>query len=114
MYNRYIPNGTAFTRISEEDGPPFQPPRHHGPPPRGDSPPAPEAPHHASNPLEGVTSFLSGLFKSLDLGDIDTGDILLLLIILFLFLEGDNLELVITLGLLLLFGLGDKKKEEED
>ena len=36
---------------------------------------------------------------------LDTGDVLLLLILLFLFLEGDDTELLITLGLLLLLGL---------
>ncbi len=42
--------------------------------------------------------------KSLKLEDIDTGDVLLLLILLFLFLDDreDNLELLITLGLMLI------------
>ncbi len=31
MYNRYIPNGTAYTRVVEEDAPPFR----HPEPPRG-------------------------------------------------------------------------------
>lgn len=44
------------------------------------------------------------VLKSLNLKDLDTGDVLLLLILLFLFLDDreDNLELLITLGLLLL------------
>ncbi|MEA4955203.1 MAG: hypothetical protein VB096_06785 [Pseudoflavonifractor sp.] len=47
---------------------------------------------------------LSGLLKSLKLEDLDTGDVLILLILLFLFLDDreDNLELLITLGLMLL------------
>ena len=47
---------------------------------------------------------LSGLLKSLKLDDLDTGDVLLLLILLFLFLDDreDNMELLITLGLMLL------------
>lgn len=47
---------------------------------------------------------LSSLLKSLKLDDLDTGDVLLLLILLFLFLDDreDNLELLITLGLMLL------------
>lgn len=61
------------------------------------------------DPLSGPASGLSGLLAGLRKQDLfsrfDTGDILLVLIILFLFLEGDNLELVITLGLMLLFGL---------
>ncbi|MFR4559849.1 MAG: hypothetical protein ACLT5P_00595 [Flavonifractor plautii] len=43
--------------------------------------------------------------SGLKLDGLDTGDVLLLLILLFLFLEGDDMELVITLGLLLLLGL---------
>lgn len=47
---------------------------------------------------------LGGLLKSLKLEDLDTGDVLLLLILLFLFLDDreDNLELLITLGLMLI------------
>ena len=56
---------------------------------------------------------IAGILKGFDLEDIDSGDILLLLIILLLFLEGDNTELVITLGLMLLLGLGDGKKEDQ-
>lgn len=55
----------------------------------------------------GLGSLLGGVLKNFSLENIDTGDILLVLIILFLFLEGDDLELVITLGLMLLLGLGD-------
>ena len=56
---------------------------------------------------DGLSGLLSGLGKHGLFSNFDTGDILLILIILFLFLEGDNLELVITLGLMLLFGLDD-------
>lgn len=56
---------------------------------------------------------LSSLLKTLKLDDIDTGDILLLLIILYLLIEGDDLELVIALGLVLIMGLGDSTKGEE-
>ena len=47
---------------------------------------------------------LGGLLKALKLEELDTGDVLLLLILLFLFLDDreDNLELLITLGLMLL------------
>lgn len=47
---------------------------------------------------------LGGLLKSLKLEELDTGDVLLLLILLFLFLDDreENLELLITLGLMLL------------
>ena len=61
--------------------------------------------------LEGAG--LGGVTAHKMAADFDTGDILLVLIILFLYLEdGDNLELVITLGLLLLLGLEDEKAQE--
>ena len=72
---------------------------------------APKEPKTHRDPLGSLTGSLSGLLGNLGTHDLfsrfDTGDILLVLIILFLFIEGDNLELVITLGLMLLFGLDD-------
>lgn len=59
-----------------------------------------------------ASSWLTDLLSTFKLDSIDSGDILLLLILLFIFIEGDDLELVITLGLLLLFGLA--KKDTED
>ena len=55
----------------------------------------------------GITNILKNIGGQFSIGDLDSGDILLVLIILLLFLEGDNLELVITLGLMLLLGLND-------
>lgn len=87
MYNRYIPNGTAYTRITEPEPPP--------PPPR-------------QSKKEGRSAgLLSGVLRSLKLDQLDTGDALLLLILLLLFLDGDDMELVIALGLILLLGLGE-------
>ena len=72
---------------------------------------APKKPKAHRDPLGNLTGSLSGLLGNLRKQDLlsrfDTGDILLILIILFLFIEGDNLELVITLGLMLLLGLDD-------
>lgn len=47
---------------------------------------------------------LGGLLKGLKLEELDTGDVLLLLILLFLFLDDreDNWELLLTLGLMLI------------
>ena len=53
---------------------------------------------------------IGSVLSVLGLEDMDTGDILLFLIILFLLSEGDELDLVITLGLMLLMGLGEEKK----
>lgn len=91
MYNRYIPNGASYTRIAVEDGPTAAPA------------PAP-AESDAAEP-EARSGGLASLLKTLKLEKLDTGDVLLLLIILFLFLEGDDMELIITLGLMLLLGL---------
>ncbi len=103
MYNRYIPSGTSYTRILEEDAAPFRPSeREPGPPPREpQGEPLQPEPESAEKKKGG----LAGLLKGLKLDGLDTGDILLLLILLFLFLEGDDMELIITLGLLLLLGL---------
>lgn len=54
---------------------------------------------------------IAGILKKLNLQDIDSGDVLLLLIILLLVLEGDETEMVVTLALLLLMGLGDRSEE---
>ena len=95
MYNRYIPNGASYTRVAEEDFPSDQ------------SPPqtAPPAPPTEETGEKKTPSGLSKLLKGLKLDRLDTGDVLLLLILLFLFLEGDDTELLITLGLLLLLWL---------
>ena len=68
------------------------------------------SPHRPSVPLgevtDTITQLLKRTFKGFSLDHFDTGDILLVLIILLLLLEGDDIELVITLGLMLLLGLG--------
>ncbi len=84
MYNRYIPAAAQ----------PWLPPME-------EPSPLPEAPPDQKKPAGG----LAALLKAAKLENLDTGDVLLLLILLFLFLEGDDLELIITLGLLLLLGL---------
>lgn len=102
MYNRYI---------SDQGHVPVDPP------------PQPEPSHRGGGGLlsgllgrlgartgEGgqVNQALSGLLKSLHLEHLDTGDILLGLIVLFLVLEdGDDLDLLITLGLTILLSLGE-------
>lgn len=111
MYNRYIPNDTPYERIpdhgstSRTSGTQFFRQETRRPPPPSSS--------KSENPLEGIVGKLGGLLKNFHLEGLDSGDILLVLILIFLFLESDdNLELVITLGLLLLFGLfgNDEKK----
>ena len=78
MYNPYLPQSRQFP----EAGPP---------PPTADA---------APREKKGLSALLAGL----KFEELDTGDVLLLLILLFLFLDDreDNLELLITLGLMLL------------
>lgn len=57
---------------------------------------------------EGAGQAISSILKAFHLENLDSSDILLALIILFLILEdGDNLDLIITLGLMILFSLGE-------
>lgn len=62
----------------------------------------------SENPSGSIAGSLEKLLKDagrqFSVRNLDTGDILLILIIFLLFLEGDNLELVITLGLMILLG----------
>lgn len=124
MYNRYLddhefilldpePQANAPGRQAHGQNRPNQPRP-------GQNRPAlrPGGPSPAKNDLVGeitggLSQLLDGVRKHFSLENFDTGDILLVLIILFLYLEGDNLELVITLGLMLLLGLGDDKPEDK-
>lgn len=110
MYNRYIPEDVSYAPI---DPPPEQPPAHDSRPRPSFRFPDPLAGKEGLSGLLGGRegNSLSGLLKSLRLDSIDSGDILLLLILLYLLVEGDDLELVIALGLTLLMGLGDGKEE---
>ena len=133
MYNRYL-DDSEFVLLDPE--PQTNAPGHHtqnqnhanqhgqnrtNQPRPGQNRPAPRpmGPSPSKNDLVGeitggLGQLLGGVRKHFSLENFDTGDILLVLIILFLYLEGDNLELVITLGLMLLLGLGDDGPEQED
>ena len=130
MYNRYIPNGTSYTRVEVPD-PPQERHKPEGKPggtdrrPGGQTQPGTAAfpggfrPPKFLTGKDGLASLFTGregaggLLKALKLDSIDKGDVLLLLIILFLLAEGDDLELVIALGLVLLMGLGDKEGKRD-
>ena len=132
MYNQYLDDSdfilldpepqspqSAQNRQGQERGPGHEQ-RHASPNHRRPAPARPQEPPRSKNDLlgevtGGLSQLLDGVLKHFSLKNFDTGDILLVLIILFLYLEGDNLELVITLGLLLLLGLdGDEPKNEEE
>lgn len=106
MYNRYIRNDAGqYERIPEES--PFDAPspdegsqpngEPHGPPPGGG--PGGSQPHPGNRGRKG---FLSGILERLNLKDLDTGDLILLLIIFLLYKDGEDEELLIALGLLLI------------
>ena len=135
MYNRYIPKDTAFLPADgpEEGGHQGRENREHQPSRpaegRGSSQTQHTSPKREAGGATGLASLLSGkegvlslltrqnggksltsALKTLKLGDWDSGDLLLLLIILLLLTEGDDLELVIALGLALMMGLGEEKE----
>ena len=103
MYNRYIHNDDSLYARQP------QPKPHHGhaPPP---PPPQPEVPPHHHEPPPpppppkggGQIPLLSGILDKLHLGDIDIGDLLLLLLLFHLFKENGDEELLIAIGLLLI------------
>ena len=108
MYNRYIPEEASYTRIE---------------PSSAQSGPLPGAqPRRQSIRFfdllpgkESLSSLLGGRegggHRSALLKNFDSGDILLLLILLYLLVEGDDLDLVIALGLVLLMGIGEDREE---
>lgn len=69
-----------------------------------DAPAAEPIVTQASAPASPKENSLSKLFKLLKPDDLDTGDILLLLILLLLFWDHceDNLELIVAIGLMLI------------
>lgn len=96
MYNRYIRNDAGrYERAPGPEEPPFS-----GPPPGegtyGNPPPGP--------PPGGGRhgGFLSGILDRLNLKNLDTGDLILLLLIFLLYKDGADEELLIALGLLLI------------
>lgn len=113
MYNRYIPEDMSYTPVGETLPPPERPA---GP---GNGPC--QAPFRLPDFLSGKEGLsrllggregggLAGLLKTLRLDQLDSGDILLLLIVLYLLVEGDDMELAIALGLVLFMGLGEKEE----
>lgn len=109
MYNRYIPQDSCSWVPAERENP--------RPSSRGRDGERIKLPPFLSG--EGFSDLFSpkggagGLtraLRALHLEDIDTGDILLLLIVLYLFAEGDDLDLVIALGLVLIMGLGEDQE----
>lgn len=104
MYNRYIPEDVSYTPV---DHPPAS-----NPPPQSTQRGQPFRLPDFLSGGEGMAklfrgregSSLSNLLKSLHL---DSGDVLLLLIMLYLLVEGEDTDLAIALGLVLLMDFWD-------
>ena len=101
MYNPYIRDQQgSFTRISE-DIPAPPPSTSCGPPPP--PPPSSHTSHSTQSPNID-TSFIRRMLGKFGMDNVDTGDLLLLLILFLVFSEGDGRdeELLIAIGLLLI------------
>lgn len=112
MYNRYIPDGAVYTRVTMDDDEPRRPSQAAAQPrsEHRERPQSPRQSQSSQNPaglLEGVQGSFKSLVSSLGLEKLDSGDLLLFLILLLLLKEGDDLEMIIALGLTLLMGLGE-------
>ena len=97
MYNRYIrSDGGEYQRVPQKE------PTASPPPPK---PPHEEPPHRetqqTSQRPEGL-GFLDKILSRFHLGDVDSGDLILLLLLFFLFKEDGDEELLIAIGLLLI------------
>ena len=102
LYNRYIRGSDGvYARVA----PPAPPPPSAPPPPPGPEMPPPPPPPPRDPPPPGRApemDLLNRLLARLHLGDLDSGDLLTLLLLFLLFREGADEELLIALGLLLI------------
>ena len=117
MYNRYIRNDNGnYSRVVQQDGQntprqtPSSPSDRKGgisptaaagafPPPHSDR----EKEHRPSQPARPTeVKFLDHLLSRFHLSDIDSGDLIILLLLFLLFHEDGDEELMIALGLLLI------------
>ena len=109
MYNRYVrSNDGGYTRQSQQDTDTSRP---SAPPPPASAPdqqtaqpqqPIAEPKSVGSRKNADPLSLFSGLLDRFHLGDIDIGDLLLLLLLFHLFREDGDEELLIAIGLLLI------------
>ena len=103
MYNRYMRNDTGtYTRMPQDDAPPPGPKPSSGPgasPKAKPSPGPPPIPAPSHRPERDI---LNRFLERLHLGDLDSGDLLVLLLLFMLFRENADEELLIALGLLLI------------
>ena len=114
MYNRYTRNDTGvYTRMPQSE-PSSDPPKKHtgfGQNAPGNTPQnapgkivfaSPKALHSTPFPQRPERDVLNRVLEKLHLGDLDAGDLLVLLLLFMLFREKADEELLIALGLLLI------------
>ncbi|MCL2828743.1 MAG: hypothetical protein FWD99_08425 [Oscillospiraceae bacterium] len=126
MYNRYIGNTGKFYRVEDMDDirsePPPPPPVSPEPEPtedrRQNEAPPPEAeaekPKFDLNALFHLPGNLRRGIRDKLPGGIDLGDILLILVLIYLFLEGDDDDMLIILGVLIFIWVRPLLKKEEE
>ena len=108
IFYNHMPPHESFHPIPDEQNPPHE---NYGFSPHPNS----KEPYHSQKPpgsdllgelAGGLQDTLGQVFKDFSLKNLDSGDILLLLIILFLFTKDDHLDLIIALGLMFLLNFG--------
>lgn len=103
MYNRYMRNDTgAYIRMPQDDAPPPGPNPPSGPGASPKAKPSPGPPPIPAPPHRPERDILNRFLERLHLGDLDSGDLLVLLLLFMLFRENADEELLIALGLLLI------------
>lgn len=103
MYNRYMRNDTgAYTRMPQDDAPPPGPKPPSGPGASPKAKPSPGPPPIPAPPHRPERDILNRFLERLHLGDLDSGDLLVLLLLFMLFRENADEELLIALGFLLI------------
>lgn len=103
MYNRYMRNDTgAYIRMPQDDAPPSGPKPPSGPGASPKAKPSPGPPPIPAPPHRPERDILNRFLERLHLGDLDSGDLLMLLLLFMLFRENADEELLIALGLLLI------------
>ena len=111
MYNRYIRTDTGeYTRVSIDDTPhtsPFMAPPQHAPshtavPQEATKKETKISPHPTLSQRPAESRTANQILQHLQLGDIDSGDLLLLAVLFLLFYQKADDEVLIALGLLLI------------
>ena len=103
MYNRYMRNDAgAYIRMPQDDAPPPGPKPPSGPGASPKAKPSPGPPPIPAPPHRPERDILNRFLERLHLGDLDSGDLLVLLLLFMLFRENADEELLIALGLFLI------------